>query len=145
MIPKQFRIHAVLIFACLVMIMFPLLSERPDADKAAAATAAAQRFFELIDSGEYARSWDVTSAPLRAKVSEQEWVDQLNNMRARVGPIIQRSQKNITYSPYAHDQPDGEYIVLTYDSQFKGIEGVTETVTVMLDQDSWRVAGYFIQ
>ena len=145
LIPKQFRIHVVLILACLVMILFPVLSERPDADKADAATAAAEKFLELIDNEQYKLSWQATSAPLRAKVSEEAWTEQLGKVRTRVGPIVERRQKKITYSTSAHEQPDGEYIVLTYDSQFKDVVGVTETITVMLDQDAWRVAGYFIQ
>ena len=145
MIPKQFRIHAVLIFACAVMILFPLLSERPDSEKAEAATAAAEQFLEMIDAGQYDRSWEVASAPLREKVNRKEWSENLSKARTKVGPIVEREQEKAVYSTMAQDQPEGEFIVLTYTASFKNVQGVTETVTVMLDGSNWRVAGYFIQ
>lgn len=145
MIPKQFRIHAVLIFACLVMILFPILSEKPDAEKAAAATAAAEEFLALIDAEQYDKSWEAASTPLKNKVAQEKWREHLSKARAQVGPLVARQQEKAIYSTSAQDQPDGEYIVLTYESSFKNIEGVTETITVMLDGASWKVGGYFIQ
>jgi hypothetical protein len=42
--------------------------------------------------------------------------------------------------------PDGEYVVLKYDTVFDKKEHAVETVTPMKDADGlWRVSGYFIR
>ena len=42
--------------------------------------------------------------------------------------------------------PDGNYIVLQYDTLFENKAAAVETVTLSQDSDGqWRVAGYFIK
>jgi len=42
--------------------------------------------------------------------------------------------------------PDGEYVVIQYDSSFEHKQSAVETVTPMLDKDGkWRVSGYYIK
>ena len=69
MIPKQFRIHLVLIVACVFMVVFPILNERPDAQKAEKATVAAMEFLHLIDAEKYAESWQISAGLMQ----EKEW------------------------------------------------------------------------
>ncbi len=146
MITKRFRIHAILVLTCLVIIIFPMISQKPDPEKAHSATAAALQFLKLIDAEQYDRSWQTSADLLKKKVTVEEWSGQLSTIRSVTGPIIERKQKDISYATTAKDSPDGEYILLIFDSRYQGKESVTETVTMMLEQDNnWRVAGYFIQ
>lgn len=145
MIPKQFRIHIVLIVACVFMIIFPILNERPDADKAEKATVAAMEFLQLIDAEKYAESWQVAAGLMKEKVTEQEWVEKLTKARVLSGALVERSATDASYSTTAKDSPDGEYIVLTFGSKYQRAESVSEYVTVTLEDGSWKVAGYFIQ
>ena len=69
MIPKQFRIHVVLILACVFMIIFPMLSEKPDAEKTEKATAVAMEFLHLIDADKYAESWQIAAGLMQEKVT----------------------------------------------------------------------------
>ena len=42
--------------------------------------------------------------------------------------------------------PDGEYVILQFDTSFADKKAAIETVTPMKDKDGkWRVAGYFIK
>ena len=145
MIPKQFRIHVVLIVAALFMIIYPILSERPDTEKAEKATVAAMEFLQLVDSKKYAESWEASADLMKEKVTRQDWVEKLIKARALSGELIKRSEKDASYSTSAQDSPEGEYIALTFDSKYKRAASVSEYVTVMLEGDRWRVAGYFIQ
>lgn len=145
MFPKQFRIHAVLILAVLFMIFFPLINEKPDKEKAEKATAVAMEFLHLIDAGRYAESWQSAAKLMQEKVTRAEWVDKLTKARALSGALIERKEQNASYSTTAKDSPDGEYILLNYESRFQNTESVDEYVTVMLEGEVWRVAGYFIQ
>lgn len=145
MFPKQFRIHAVLILACLFIIIFPMLSERPDSEKTQKAMAAAMEFLHLVDADKYAESWQSAATLMQEKVTQEEWVETLTKSRARSGAQVERAEKNASYSTTAKDSPEGEYILLTFEADFQNIKSVDEYVTVMLEGDRWRVAGYFIK
>jgi hypothetical protein len=134
-----------MILAVLFMIFYPLMNERPDKDKEAKATAAAMEFLQLVDSGEYAESWDRAATLMEEKVTRDEWVEKLTGARARSGALVERKEKSASYSTTAQDSPDGEYILLIYESRFQKTESIEEYVTVMLEDGRWKVAGYFLQ
>jgi len=146
LVSKRLGIHIVLIMACLAIIFVPRLHQKPDPEKAEPATAAASQFLELLDAGDYARSWQVSAALMKEKVTEEEWVDKLTGARSVSGALVERTQKRISYNTAAKDSPDGEYVLLFFDSSFEGQKSAKEQVTVMLEEDdNWRVAGYFIK
>jgi len=145
LIPKQFRIHIVLIIAAVFMIVYPILSERPDTEKAEKATAVAMEFLQLIDAEKYAESWQMAANMMKEKISEKEWVEKLTEARALSGTVVKRSEKSVSYSTSAEDSPEGEYISLIFSSKYQRAESVSEYVTVMLEEGHWKVAGYFIQ
>jgi hypothetical protein len=145
LIPKQLRIHAVLIVAALFMILIPLYNQSPDNEKVEQAKPAAVEFLGLIDDAKYAESWESSAGLMRDKVTRKDWIDKLNKARNLSGDLVQRVQKSASYATEAKDSPDGEYIMLIYESDFQRAEDVSEYVTVMLEGDEWKVAGYFMQ
>lgn len=146
MFPKQYRIHAVLMISCLVMIFYPMISEKPDPEKAEGATAAAMQFLTLVDADKFEQSWEDTADLLKKKISRKDWNENLAKARGALGPVIERAQEGIKYSSEAKDSPEGDYIVLIFESRFQAADDITETVTVMLEEDGvWRVAGYYVQ
>ena len=143
---KRFRLHAILILACAVIIFYPMLREKPDTEKAEQALVAAAQFLSLVDAAEYGRSWQQGAELLKEKVSREQWIDQLTKIHALYGALIERSHRESTFTTSALDSPDGEYIILQYESSFKNKESVNETVIATLEPDgNWRVAGYHIQ
>ena len=146
MFPRKYRIHAALALMGLLIIFLPLYNQKPDEQKAKAATVAVNQFLQLVDADQFAESYQIAASMLKDKVSEQQWVDQLSKTRAVAGNRIERTQKSMSYSATAKDSPDGEYILIIFEVAFQKKPKATETVTLMLDRDStWRVAGYFIQ
>jgi len=145
LLPKQLRIHAVLIVACLFMIFIPLYNQSPDSDKVEQAEPIGTEFLTLVDSGKYAESWQSSASLMQEKIAKNDWVEKLSKARNLSGGLIQRVQKSASYSTEAQDSPEGEYIMLIYESDFQRAEDVSEYVTVMLEGDTWKVAGYFMQ
>jgi hypothetical protein len=42
--------------------------------------------------------------------------------------------------------PDGQYVIIQYDTTFENKRKAIETITPMFDKDGiWRVSGYYIQ
>lgn len=66
--------------------------------------------------------------------------------RVPLGKVQSRKLKSATYTKTLPGAPDGQYVVLQYESSFEHKQSAVETVTPMLDNDGkWRVSGYFIK
>ncbi len=150
MFPRKYRVHAFLALIALFIIFYPQFSRKPDQQRVEASTIAATYFLDLLDSEQYDQSWEVCAAYLQKDIPKQEWVKRLTAVRSVSGKLLDRKQESYTYTKDARDAkanvPDGEYMVYSFDSKFQNKNHLTETLTVMLEQDNtWRVAGYFIE
>jgi hypothetical protein len=141
-IPKKYRIHVVLVIASLFMIAYPLLNQRPEPAQAKLAEAAAAAFLEQIDAGESAAGWRMAARKMQQTVSEQEWVEALEAARERLGPVVARTEDDVSYSQMAEDSDEGDYIQVIYKTRFERAGEMKEYVTVMLEDGEWKVAGY---
>jgi hypothetical protein len=60
--------------------------------------------------------------------------------------MLTRKLKSAAYTKTLPGAPDGEYVVIRYESSFEHKQSAVETVTPMLDKDGvWRVSGYYIK
>jgi len=111
-----------------------------------AATKAAQAWLALVDSGEYAESWQKAAQIFRSQVTKDQWVNALNSVRSPLGKVESRTLKNSTYTKSLPGAPDGEYVVIQFDTVFEKRKSSIETITPMKERDGqWRVSGYFIK
>jgi hypothetical protein len=113
-------------------------------------TEAAQRAVEvwlgLVDSGKYAESYRAAAAIFQAAVSEEKWVGAVQAARGPLGKLMTRSLKSARYTKTLPGAPDGEYVVLTFETSLEHKDAAVETLTARLEKDGvWRVAGYFIR
>jgi len=100
----------------------------------------------LVDSGKYAQSWDEASQMFKSAVTKDQWLGALGQVRTPQGKVLSRKLKSATYTKTLPGAPDGEYVVIQYDTNFEHKPGALETVTPMLEKDGkWRVSGYFIK
>lgn len=117
-----------------------------DEKKIAAAIMAAEDFLLLIDTAQYAKSWDASSSLFQSQVPKDTWIQQLDAIRPALGKLNKRKIINARYMTELPGAPDGEYVVIQYESSFAKKQNGMETVTPMLDTDGqWRVSGYYIR
>jgi len=117
-----------------------------DSDAVPKAQAAAKAWLGLIDTGKYGESWDQAAAIFKSSISKPDWEKGLTGIRSQLGAIKSRALKSATFAKTLPGAPDGEYVVIQFDSQFENKAAAVETVTPMHEKDgSWRVAGYFIR
>jgi hypothetical protein len=110
------------------------------------AQAAAESWLVLVDNGKYAESWNQAAAYFKAAVTQDQWQKMLTTTRTPLGKMLSRKLKSATYTRTLPGAPDGEYVILQFESSFEHKSSAIETVTPMLDQDGqWRVSGYFIK
>ena len=116
------------------------------ADKVAKAEAAALAWLALADAGDYPRSWDEAADFVHSSISKPNWIHAVGSARQPLGSLISRKVKTATFTRSLPGVPDGEYVVIKFDTQFEHKGSAIETVTPLLDKDgSWKVAGYFIK
>jgi hypothetical protein len=119
-----------------------------------AAQAAAESWLKLVDSGNYAGSWDHASASLKAAVKQGDWAQSLAAARGPAGALASRRLKSRQLSEKLPATTrtiggrvytwsgNGPHVVVVFDSAFAS-KAATETVIVAKDADgSWRVSGY---
>jgi hypothetical protein len=110
-----------------------------------AADAAAQKWLALVDAGTYGDSWKQAATAFRKAVTAEQWSAALNASRGSYGSLVSRKLKSSEYRTSLPGAPDGEYVVLQYDSSFEHKKAAVETVTPMKDTDGvWRISGYYI-
>jgi Protein of unknown function (DUF4019) len=118
------------------------------ADQAAVeqGTKAADAWLKLVDAGDYAASYKETSSLFKDQVSEAKWVQKGGAARQPLGPLVSRRMKTAQFSTTLPGAPDGQYVVILYDTSFANKKAAIETVVTMLDKDGkWHVAGYYIR
>lgn len=110
------------------------------------AQTSAESWLALTDSGKYADSWNEAAQLFKSAVPKEKWQDALHAVRDPLGKLISRKLASATYMKSLPGAPDGEYVVIKYESSFENKQSATETVTPMLEKDGkWRVSGYYIK
>ena len=117
-----------------------------ESDKKAAALSAAYSWLNQVDQGSYAKSWQEAAEYFRNTVPEGKWIEGLKAVRNPLGKLVSRAVRSSSYSTALPGAPDGEYVVIQFDTSFENKKAALETVTPMKDPDGvWRVSGYYIQ
>jgi hypothetical protein len=98
-----------------------------------------------VDAGEYANSWESAAALLKNQVSAEQWATIASAARKPLGDVKSRELVNVTVTNSLPGAPDGEYVVLQFQTVFANKASANELLTPMLDDGEWRVSGYFVR
>jgi hypothetical protein len=132
-------------FSLLMMLAFcPVARAQPSPEQLAQQSA--ESWLALVDSGKYAESWQEAAPIFKVAVTKAQWQSALGASRDPLGKLLSRKLKSARYTKTLPGAPDGEYVVIQYDSRFEHKQSAVETVTPMLDKDgTWKVSGYYIK
>lgn len=110
------------------------------------ATNAAKKWLAVVDTGSYGKSWKEASSLFKNQVPSKSWISSLKKVRTPLGKLTFRKLKNAEYRTALPGAPDGQYVVIQFESRFTNKANAIETITPMADKDgSWRVSGYYIK
>lgn len=122
----------------------PPRESNPAAEKAG--IEAAEKWLKLMDDGKYEESWDETGDYLKALIPKQRWTEGVAPARRVMGKLVSRTVTSTQYVTTLPGAPDGEYVLVQYETVFENKKAAIEAVTVSHEKDStWRVSGYFIR
>ena len=111
-----------------------------------AAVAASGAWLSLVDEGNYAESWNQAAGLFKAAVTKEQWQTMVKAVRLPLGKVVARKLKSKQYTKTLPGAPDGEYVVIQYETTFEQKQSAIETITPMLDKDGkWRISGYYIK
>jgi hypothetical protein len=117
-----------------------------ESDKVKEALPSTEAWISLVDEGKYADSWNEAVDYFKGAVKQEKWQETLQAVRKPLGTVISREVKSKSYHTSLPGAPDGEYVVIQFETSFENKKSAVETVTPMLDKNGkWRVSGYFIK
>jgi len=132
-------------FAVIMMLMaMNAMAEQPKKEELA--VIAAKNRLVMVDQEKYAESWKEAAGYFKSAVKQEQWEQMLPTVRKPLGKLVSRAVKSATYKTALPGAPDGEYVIIEFESAFEHKKSAIETVTPMMDKDGkWRVSGYFIK
>lgn len=140
----RFRWSKILVMAMLGnLFIYGFMLANEEAEKAAIASAT--EWLTFVDEGKYDKSWDESASLFKTEVSRDKWQGLLKDSRLPLGKVLARKLKLKHYTQSMPGAPDGDYVVLQYETAFEKKPSTLETITPMLDKDGkWRVMNYYI-
>lgn len=133
---------AVLAFATALITSF---AHAQDANSVADATAAAERWLVHADKTDGSATWDQAASIFQSAITKNGWAEALKAVRGPLGAMKSRQARSAQFTRTLPGVPEGEYVVIRYDTKFENRDA-TETVVPMRDKDgSWKVTTYLIQ
>jgi len=109
------------------------------------AQIAAKNWLELIDDKDYAQSYDTAASFFKANINKGDWVQTCGSLRDMLGKAEYRKLVSSRRESKMQGAPDGEYVILVYETDFKRKVNAQEIVVPMLDKDGkWRISGYHV-
>src|SRR5208282_2894351 len=110
------------------------------------AVAAAQKWLALVDAGSYSESWKQAAAFFQGAVTEAAWENSMNTFRKPLGDLVSRQLKSAEPMAEMPGAPDGQYVVMQFETSFANKKSAIETVTFNVEKDGqWKSSGYFIK
>ena len=112
----------------------------------AEAQKSTEQWLTLVDAGNYAESWKTAAGVFQTAVSQDQWEHAISAVRGPLGELVSRKLKSAYNTKSLPGMPDGEYVVLVFDTSFANKKAAAETITPMLAADGiWKVSGYYIK
>ena len=132
--------------AILGLLLVWATAPRAETKPEVAAQEAAEKWLALVDGSKDAESWEQMSAPFKKEVSKRKWKSTIGEIRKPLAKPVSRKLKSAEYTKELAGAPEGEYVVVRFDTAFEHNPAAVETVTLLLGQDLiWRVSSYTVK
>jgi hypothetical protein len=110
-----------------------------------AGSIAAKEWLKIVDVGEYVESWQKSDAFFKSQLTQTESSAALTGVRTPLGQVRSRSELGAKEYSSLPGVPDGEYLVIQFQTEFQNKTSATETLTLSKSSGDWLPVGYFIK
>ena len=136
----------ILCLAVVVLMLVAVNGRAEQTEKEKNAVTVAEKWLGMVDAGKYSESWKEAAVYFRNAVKQEQWEQAMQSVRKPLGKLVSRKVKSASYKTSLPGAPDGEYVVILFETSFENKKSAIETVTPMMDKDGkWRVSGYYIK
>ena len=104
--------------------------------------AAALRWLQLVDAGDYAQAYQEEPARLRASVTEAQFRRSMEGRRAPFGRVLSRKFIGAAFTHKLTGSPDGHYESILFRTSFEHKSLAAERVILTEEGGHWRVVDY---
>ena len=130
----------------LVLILSTWTTAQASEEREEKALQAVRQWLDLVDNDRFGESWITAATFFKSAVGKEQWELSLSSVRKPLGKVISRKLKSKQYTKKLPGAPDGEYVVIQFETSFEHKGSAVETVTPMMERNgTWRVSGYYIK
>lgn len=97
-------------------------------------------FLNRLDEGRYREALEKPLSQIQ--MGTEEYFKRTMNSRASMGKVIMRTYLMASHLTEMPGMPDGEYLVMFYQTEFENKKKSTESVFLKKDSGSWVVFSY---
>lgn len=127
-----------------MMLFATQVNAREAVDPVVTASLSAITQLQKIDEGNYNLEEGYASIFI-SLVTQEQWSNQIGAVRGPLGAVVLRETLKGEYLTSLPGMPDGDYIILQFQTEFENKKESVETVTMILEESAWRLGGYFIK
>lgn len=104
----------------------------------------AKNWLSIVDAGDYAKSWQQTDAIFQSQLTQEKWQGLISGIRTPLGSVVSRAELSVKAYNTLPGVPDGEYMVIQFQTEFQHKHSSIETLTLSKSSGQWLTVGYFI-
>lgn len=108
-------------------------------------SSASKEWLNIIDAGKYGESWQKADSFFKSQLSQKKWDSALKGIRTPLGKVTSRIELSAKEYSSLPGVPDGEYLVIQFQTDFQNKKASTEILTLSKSSGQWRTVGYFIK
>jgi hypothetical protein len=142
-ISLNFRVKGI-IMKNLIFILSLCISSFVSANESSG-SAAAKEWLKIVDAGNYTESWQKSDSFFQSQLSQSKWDTALKGVRTPLGKVNSRAELGVKEYAALPGVPEGEYLVIQFQTDFQNKKSATETLTLSKSSGQWLPVGYFIK
>jgi DNA-binding CsgD family transcriptional regulator len=106
-----------------------------------AAVGSARQWLGLLDSGDWAASWDATGQTFKSLNTSAKWAEVSQKVRMPLGAMRSRELATVNFAP----APPHGYWIVKFKTSYVNKADAIETVSLVWEDGGWKVVGVFIE
>jgi hypothetical protein len=103
---------------------------------------AGRAWLKLLDQGNYGESWETATKFIQYTLTKEEWIQSMDILRKPLGSMIDRTLVDMRVAMNPPNVPEGEYMILVFDTKFSSGTTAKELLTMQEHQGVWRLYTY---
>ncbi len=104
----------------------------------------AKSWLLFVDEAKYTEAYSEAAIYFQNSVTIEQWMQATTSIIKPLGKVLSREFSTDKYMNGLPGSPDGEYLVIQFNSSFENKESAVETLILLLEKDVWKTIGYFI-